>query len=297
VEQLHALLSQELLASLDLRVLAVQRTEAGQWWHYRQVMSPFSRLWFIVDGRAVVTHHEREYPLTAGQLHLVPTYTVHDCACPRRFDHYHLHFVSRLPTGIDLFSLLDCDFQLEAPAGTLALLQRLEAIYPNRKLPCFDPFQEAYRRFPARAEQADHDAPAAEWFEAQGILKLLLAPFLKSARAHEGIHARAARRFLTVQEFIHEHMHEPVTLAALARVAGLHPTYFSDRFQELVGVRPLEYLRRRRLERAQYLLLTSRASVKEVAYQVGIDDPAYFTRIFARQCHTSPSAYRAAHGV
>jgi AraC-like DNA-binding protein len=290
-------LSQELLASLSLRVLAVHRTRAGRWWNYRQVSSPFSRLWLILGGRAVVSHHGQRFTLEPGRLHLVPAFTVHDCACRHQFDHYHLHFTSRLPTGIDLFSLLDCDFQLEAPAGTLGLLERLEAIFPNRKLPCFDPFREEYRRFPARAEQADHDAPAAEWFEAQGILKLLLAPFLKSARGCEGMHARATRRFLTVQEFIHEHMRDSITLADLARVAGLHPTYFSDRFQQLVGVRPLEYLQRRRIERAQYLLLTGRAAVKEVAYQVGIPDPAYFTRLFTRTCQASPTAYRAAHGV
>jgi AraC-like DNA-binding protein/mannose-6-phosphate isomerase-like protein (cupin superfamily) len=290
-------LSRELLASVDLKVLTVQRTEAGRWWNYRQVLSPFSRLWLILDGRATVRHHDRDFALTPGTLHLVPAFTSHDCACPRRFDHYHLHFASRLPTGIELFSMLDCDFQLAAHAGTIDLLQRLEKLYPNRKLPCFDPFREEYRRFPARAEQATDEINPADWFEAQGILKLLLAPFLKSARRHEGIHGQAAHRFLAVQEFIQEHMHQPITLADMARVADLHPTYFSDRFDHLVGVRPMEYLQRRRLERAQYLLVTTRAPIKEIAYQVGIPDAAYFTRVFARLCQSSPSAYRASHGV
>jgi AraC-like DNA-binding protein len=135
--------------------------------------------------------------------------------------------------------------------------------------------------------------PAADWLEAQGLLRLLLAPFLRSARAHEGMHARATSRFLAVQEFIHEHMRDHITLADLARVAEWHPTYFSDRFHQLVGVRPLEYLARRRIERAQYLLLTTRATVKEVAYEVGLSDPAYFTRVFTRICRVAPSQYRS----
>ena len=40
-------LNQELLNSLDLKVLAVQRTEAGRWWNFKSVISPFSRLWLI----------------------------------------------------------------------------------------------------------------------------------------------------------------------------------------------------------------------------------------------------------
>jgi len=76
-----------------------------------------------------------------------------------------------------------------------------------------------------------------------------------------------------VQEFIHEHMHTAITLTDLARVAELHPTYFSDRFLKLVGLRPLEYLMRRRMERAQHLLLASTAPVKKVAGEVGLSDP------------------------
>jgi AraC-like DNA-binding protein len=290
------IINQELLGSLDMKVLSVQRTEAGRWWNFRKVISPFSRLWLILGGRAVVTHHGRKFILNPGQLHLVPPFTVHDCFCSRRFDHYHLHFVSRLPTGIDLLSLLDYEFQLPATRDTLKQFKRIELLYPDRKLPCFDPSREEYRRFPVTAEQTGHDLPAVDWFEARGILALLLSPFLKSARSHEGVHARATARFLAVQEFIHARMREPILLGDLARVAKLHPTYFSDRFQQFVGVRPLDYLMRRRIERAQYLLLTSPASVKEVANEVGIPDPAYFSRVFGRLCKCSPKAYRLAHG-
>lgn len=287
--------NQELLAKLDLRVLAIQRTAAGSWWNYRNVISPFSRLWLIQGGRAVVRHHGREFKLEPGQIHLVPAFTQHDCSCPRWLDHYHLHFVSLLPTGIDLLSLLDFDSQIKATPATLKQFQRLEALYPDRKLPCFDPSREEYRQFPMAVERAARAQPALDWFEANGLLTLLLTPFLKSAREHEGMHARATRLFLTVQEFIHAHMHETILLGDLARVAKLHPTYFSDRFQKLVGVRPLEYLMRRRIERAQYLLLTETSSVKQVAVQVGISDAAYFSRAFTRVCGSSPTAYRMTH--
>ncbi len=288
-------LNQDLLAGLDLKVLAIQRTDAGRWWNFQHVISPFSRLWLIMNGRAVVKHHGRTFPLEPGKLHLIPPFAMHDCTCASRLDHYHLHFVSRLSTGIDLLSLLDCEFELPASAETLKHFQRLEAIHPERKLPCFDPAQEEYRHFPMSAEQRAHELAGADWLEANGILSLLLSPFLRSARGHAGAHARATQQFLAVQQFIHERMHEQLRLADLARVAELHPTYFSDRFRELVGVRPLEYLMRRRIERAQYLLLTSCGSVKQVAAEVGVPDAAYFSRVFARFCGCSPSAYRAAH--
>lgn len=290
-------LNQELLAGLDLKVLAIQRITAGRWWNFQHVISPFSRLWLVLGGRAVVRHHGRKFTLEPGCLHLVPPFTVHDCACPRLLDHYHLHFTARIPTGIDLFSILDCVPQISAGPRALEFFKRLETLLPDRRLPCFDPTQEAYRRFPVAAEQGARELPAADWFEASATVALLLSPYLKQAQMHEGIHARATRQFLDVQQFIHEHMAEPLVLGDLARVAGLHPTYFSDRFNELVGVRPLEYLTRRRIERAQYLLLTSRSSVKQVAVEVGIPDAAYFTRVFTRICKSSPSNYRGSHSA
>ena len=290
-----SVLNQELLNSLDLRVLTVQRIDAGRWWHFNHVISPFSRLWLVLGGRAEVRHHGRAFSLRPNRLHLVPAFTVHDCACARRLDHFHLHFTARMPTGIDLFSLLDCDYQLPASAEALALFKRLEAIYPERKLPCFDPSREEYQRLPALTQPAANPEDALNGFEASGILSLLLTQFLRSARGHEGVHARVNRQFLAVQEFIHAHMRQRITLADLARVVELHPTYFSDQFKRTVGVRPLDYLMRRRMERAQYLLLTSHASVKEIADTVGISDPAYFSRVFRRLCRVAPTEYGAAH--
>lgn len=288
-------LNHETLNSLDLQALAVQRTVAGPWWNFKNVISPFSRLWLVLGGRAEVRHHGRRFILLPGRLHLVPPFTIHDCSCSRRLDHYHLHFVARLPTGLDLFSLLDCDCQMAAPADAKGFFRRLESLYPDRRLPCFDPNCEEYKRFPGPAENAQ--TRALDDFEARALLSLMLQPFLKSARVHEGAHVRVSRQFIAVQEFIHANMHRHLLLGDLARSVGLHPTYFSDQFKRVVGLRPLDYLMRRRVERAQYLLLTTPDSIKEIAGRVGIPDPAYFSRAFTRLCRISPAAYRKVHSV
>lgn len=287
----------ELLESASCRALTVQSTEVGRGWNYQKVVSPFSRLWLVLDGEAQVEHHGQQFNLKPGALHLVPAFTEHNCNCTGRLRHFHLHFSARLPAGIDVFSVLDCDWQVRAPSGFRNLFKRLEAIYPNRRLPNFNPFQEEYREFSTAPELANEETDPASWLEAQGILRLLLVPFICTARMHSGIHAQVARRFMAVHDYIHRHMSEPIVLADLAKVVGLNPTYFSDRFHEIVGVRPLEYLMRRRIERAQYLLLTTQQPIKEISYAIGIRDPAYFTRAFVKFCGSSPTAYRKSHGI
>jgi AraC-like DNA-binding protein/mannose-6-phosphate isomerase-like protein (cupin superfamily) len=286
------MLAKELLGSAALEVLAVERCRTGAWWNFHDVMSPFSRLWLPLNGPAQVTHHGREFQLTPGSMHLIPAFTLHSHRCRRPFDLCFLHFTSRLKTGIDLMAVHEMDYQLPAGPETLRLFRQLEAIFPERKLPVYDPFRDEYRRFPARVAELEARTSPVDAFEAEGVLRQLVAPFLRTWHGEPAEHATLAGRYLVVQEFIHEHLAERISLKDLARVAGLNPTYFSDAFRQTIGVRPLAYLTRRRMERAQYLLATTQNSVKQVAQEAGFPDASHFSRVFARHCRMSPLQYR-----
>ena len=74
------------------------------------------------------------------------------------------------------------------------------------------------------------------------------------------------------------------TVAQAAHQLGLSERSFYRRFQELTGQTPYAYLRDHRLERARQLLETGGArSLEAVAFAVGIEDVAYFARIFYRR--------------
>ena len=60
----------------------------------------------------------------------------------------------------------------------------------------------------------------------------------------------------------------------------------------VTGYAPKEYLRVMRMKKAAELLLKTDVTVAEVAYQVGINDPFYFSKCFKAQFGVSPSAYQ-----
>ena len=64
-------------------------------------------------------------------------------------------------------------------------------------------------------------------------------------------------------------------------------------FKSDVGMPPIRYLRLLRMERAKNLLESSFLSVKEIAYQVGVNDESHFVRDFKATYGFSPSLYRA----
>jgi AraC-like DNA-binding protein len=80
-------------------------------------------------------------------------------------------------------------------------------------------------------------------------------------------------------------------LAAIARLSVFH---FNFAFRNSVGDSPHEYIIRRRMERAQGLMLSTEMSLSEIAAQCGLADQAHLTRLFHRVVGESPAAWRRA---
>ncbi len=95
-----------------------------------------------------------------------------------------------------------------------------------------------------------------------------------------------------VRIFIDQHFREPLTLAILAKVAGLSPTYLCRAFRAYTGKSLFTYLLERRIQAAMLRLRQSDEKVIQIAHEVGFNDLSHFNRCFARLCGHPPRAYR-----
>jgi AraC-like DNA-binding protein len=91
---------------------------------------------------------------------------------------------------------------------------------------------------------------------------------------------------------IHEHFSEPLSLAALARHAGMSISRFSCVFRETLGTSPLDYVAATRMREARRRLRAAGQSIAEVAYAVGFQDSNYFSRSFKQHHGMSPREFR-----
>lgn len=96
-------------------------------------------------------------------------------------------------------------------------------------------------------------------------------------------------------DYIRLHATEGITVQQIARLAGLNRTYFSTEFRSAIGVSPVEYIARVRMDKAKELLSQSTATVTEIAYSVGYTSLYSFTRAFKNHCRMSPTDYRNLH--
>ena len=107
-------------------------------------------------------------------------------------------------------------------------------------------------------------------------------------------HQLASREPLAeLQAWIVDHLDEDLSVATLARRAGMSPRNFARVFVREIGTTPGDYVERLRVEAARRTLEQSNDGVLSVADRHGFGTAETMRRAFARQLRVAPSAYRA----
>jgi transcriptional regulator GlxA family with amidase domain len=113
-----------------------------------------------------------------------------------------------------------------------------------------------------------------------------------SAGAVEDCGNAAMLRIEQSVAYMTQHLDRPLQVATLAAQANISPSHFFALFKRRIGSAPIDYFTRLRMQRAGRLLEGTSFSVKEVAAELGYDDPFYFSRVFKSVHRVAPSGYR-----
>jgi AraC-like DNA-binding protein len=101
------------------------------------------------------------------------------------------------------------------------------------------------------------------------------------------------KRVEKILEMMRDDVRGELSLAEFAQSVNLSVWRLCHIFKSDVGMPPIKYLRLLRMERARGLLESSFLSVKEIAFQVGLNDESHFVRDFKTTYGYSPTIYRA----
>ncbi len=96
-----------------------------------------------------------------------------------------------------------------------------------------------------------------------------------------------------VRELVDARLDVPgLSSGTLCRELFLGASQFNRKLSALTGYTAVQYIRRRRMERARVMLRETTLGVAEVAAEVGYEDPSFFTRSFRQDTGMSPSQWR-----
>lgn len=280
VEQMHPLV---------LNVgLAVHNAD----WNWKNVNSPFTRLYYVTEGSAQIELPDGIYTLSPKHMYFIPAFTIHTNICKSNFVHYYLHIYEDHYSDNDWLDHWKFPVEIEATDLDLALFKRLCEINPHMTLQKSDP--TTYDNNPTLMQNLIKNRQRAfcDKVESRGIVFQLLSRFFKQGQSKiEMEDNRIAKTVL----YIRKHLNEAIELEKLAEISCLSKDHFIRLFKKELGTTPLQYINQKKIEKAQLLLITEELAVKEIAFQLAFDDYSYFNRLFKKTTGVTPQEYRRLH--
>ena len=183
-------------------------------------------------------------------------------------------------------------------AGARCLLME---ILPGR-LETSEPFSELMTRpglvrsarLAALGQRVDGELTAWDASSVLALEGLILEVVADAARAlREETRAQEPLWLRQARELIHDRLHEPLTLSAIARATAIHPSHLARTFRKHHG-RPIgEYVRALRIERAARERAETDTPISEIGLRFGFFDQSHFSRVFKRHTGLTPAAFRA----
>ncbi|MEW4922899.1 AraC family transcriptional regulator [Algibacter sp. 2305UL17-15] len=275
--------------SLKLKLLNVGYAKLDHNWNFDHVISPFVRLYLITSGDALVYHSGKKLHLVPGNMYLIPSYTYSSYKCNLSHEQYYISFFEELGSGLSVFDFADFKHEVRATKLDTTYFERLLELNPNRAL--FDDDPDKYDNLPVllEFEKKNSSLSPSQFIETNGILKLLFAKFLNSIKT---IRKRNTSNLNGVMHYISENLNKTLTVKELAGFCHLSTDHFSRSFKEGFGVRPSKYIQYKRIERALFLLVTTKYPLKEISNTIGFEDYTYFSRVFKQHVGKTPREFR-----
>jgi AraC family transcriptional regulator of arabinose operon len=260
------LLSEHLL-SRDLYPLAAGFYPHAAGHHMRRRRHTNNLIVYCADGHGQLSTDAGQWPVTAGDLLLLPAGTAHSYATApdRPWSLYWVHYEGTLSDEYTRF------LNLSQPLAPIGIQPRLIA-----------DFETLF---------ALHNAGFAEreYVHAACQLKAMLTNIARLIATR----VRGTRIDLDqIQQLMHLRIDRELDLQDLAQVANLSKFHFIRKFKQLTGHAPIQHFIHLKMQHACQLLDTTQEPVKRIANRVGYDDPHYFSRLFKRVIGVSPQQYR-----
>ncbi|CAH1219641.1 Arabinose operon regulatory protein [Paenibacillus allorhizoplanae] len=260
------------LSNLRTNVVSAAMTQVPRSWGAHDFIPHLHKLYFIKEGEGWIQIDDQVFEPKPGQLLLLPAETRQSLASisSNTYLKYWCHFSASIG-DTDLFQMLDTSYLLTIPQHEFPLIENI--------------FEKLILQL-----KENHALSA---LLVNAALLELLHFFLERAGVHNMFKQSplSFEKLTTVIQYINLHLSLPIKLEELALIIHVEPNYFAKLFKNMLGLSPMQYLNRMRIEKAKSLLIHSTLSVTEIAASVGFE-LHYFSRLFKSQESLSPLEYR-----
>ncbi|MCH5720764.1 helix-turn-helix domain-containing protein [Niabella hibiscisoli] len=258
-------------------LLHVDKVLLNQKWNYKNVISPYIRIYYIDGGEGLISSIDQNLKLEPGFLYIIPSFTLCNLECSKSLSQFFVHCFEDSPSGLSLFHNYRKPLKIKASELVERSIKQLLKINPNRKIyRSDDPQIYENSKFYREYQELNNQQSEGVFMETQGILLQLISQFISHIHLKREHTANIPSVILDAIRYIQINLPSEISVNQLAKRANLQTDYFSRIFLKHTGKRPLEYVQSKRIERAQYLIMTTNKSFGDIAEIIGFQNLPYF---------------------
>ncbi|MBN1916420.1 MAG: helix-turn-helix domain-containing protein [Verrucomicrobia bacterium] len=257
---------------------------------------PWAEMNILLEGRGVWCAGDDEFEVKQGDAFLLLPGTLHHTKWPEGtgFRAGTIDFEIGPTPEVSTQSSESRDPNAPGVGGMKTWL--LEALIdrPYRRV-SWDAFPEWWQRF-----CDEQEAPAGRFraLRVESGLQEVLARFADPDIEQPDWRMAERRGLDRAMRYMVRKMAEgPVTVAEMARVAGMSRSKFADQFREVLGTPPHAYATALRIWMAEAGLAGSNASAVSISESLGFSSPQHFSRVFKATTGLTPQEYRSRWGA
>ncbi|MBY9087913.1 helix-turn-helix transcriptional regulator [Paenibacillus sp. HN-1] len=273
------------LADFNLKITRNSADWKMIWEWHEQI-----ELMFILSGKGRKYIEDKSYEFRSGDLFVIPPYKLHRSELTDETGFEALIIIFR-PSLREKFCLVDEEEGIEHILNSYADYSP-HLRFSEDRLPRIE--------IPMRAM-------AEEFVRAQGCsqryllasLQILLIEInrvydeqVTANRATQAERVHFSPIITEIIGYIYEHYRDDLTLAELARLFQINPSYLSRQFKKNTGLTLSAYITGHRITIAKNLLVTTEMNVTEVAFGVGFNNISYFNWVFKNIVGMTPKVFR-----
>ncbi|HEX6846365.1 MAG TPA: AraC family transcriptional regulator [Chitinophagaceae bacterium] len=242
--------------------------------HYRERQHGAEQhiLIYCYDGSGSVTIDKKEYTIEAGEFIFIPIKTAHRYEADKTdpWTIYWAHFKGSISDN---------------------LIEQLQRIFPGNKgflkhnERTIELFNEIY-------EQLERGYSVDNLMYSNMCLWHFFTTFLFNSKHDVSGDLAFKDPINQVIDYLKSKLENTITLDEIAGVVNLSPSHFSYLFKTKTGFSPIEYFNNMKIQKACQYLLFTKLRIKEIADNLGMEDPYYFSRLFKKVMGMSPEEYR-----
>ncbi len=246
----------------SFNILTYKKTRLDSSWDYKNVMSPYTRIYFPIDGEGEIYFNGKTILVEVGKIYVIPTMTKFSCKCNDSLEKIFAHVCLVREGGADVFSKIDNVLVLEDVDN---IAKKLNLLYKDNNINAV--------------------------IESKFLIFSVLIKAIKQFNLNLGKVGNYSALIRNAVDYINDNLSATLRVGEVAEATFVSGITLQKRFKKELAQSVGKYIDEKLMTECAKELTKGKLNIGEISDKFGFCDRFYFSRKFTAFYGVSPKVY------